>query len=383
MPTRLITAFGGCLLGVFTLPGFAQTNFTQEIDAIFSHIKADDPGCTVGVAQDGQWIHKTGYGLANMELHVPLDGSHLHRMASVSKQFTAMSVLLLADEGKINLDVDIHDYLPKLKPYEAKVTITAMLGHVAGMGDYDLVAGSYEGPKAENAIDLKSAAGGDFRLGNEDYLSIDEFYAVVAQLPLAQAPNEGFLYSNIAYFLLSMLVEEVSGETLREYADRRIFKPLGMQNTFFSDDPVEIVVNRADGYKRNDAGEYVIDMTNLFWVGDGGLHTNLDDMLIWDRHFYEPKLGNDPKELMALMNSPSSPHEDDGRLYANGQFVSTKQGLTLFEHSGGWLGTSTYYARIPNKHRSLMMMCNDASLDVSALAKESLKRLLGSSTHSQ
>lgn len=383
MAIRLIPALGACLLCAITLPSFAQTDLSRDIDAIFAHIAADGPGCSVGVAKDGQWILKTGYGLANMELNVPLDGSHVHRMGSVSKQFTALSVLLLADEGKIDLDADIRNYLPKLKPYKAKVTINAMLGHVAGMGDYDLVAGSYEGPKAENAIDLKSAAGGEFRLGNEDYLSIDEFYAVVTQVPLAQAPDQGFLYSNLAYFLLSILVEEVSGETLRAYAHRRIFEPLGMHNTFFSDDPVEIVVNRADGYKKNEAGEYVIDMTNLFWVGDGGLHTNLDDLLIWDTYFYAPTLGTDPKQLLALMNTANSPHDDEGRLYANGQFVSTQQGSTLFEHSGGWLGTSTYYARIPNKHRSLMMMCNDAGLDVSALAEEALKRLLGSSTHSR
>lgn len=383
MTIRLIPTLGACLLGAITLPSFAQTVLSQDIDAVFAHIAADGPGCSVGVATDGQWILKTGYGLANMELNVPLDGSHVHRMGSVSKQFTAMAVLLLADEDKIDLENDIRDYLPKLKPYGAKVTINAMLGHVAGMGDYDLVAGSYEGPRAENALNLKSAAGGEFRLGNEDYLNIDEFYAVVAQVPLAQAPDQGFLYSNLAYFLLSMLVEEVSGETLREYAHKRIFKPLGMQNTFFSDDPVEIVVNRADGYKKNDAGEYVIDMTNLFWVGDGGLHTNLDDLLIWDSHFYAPQLGQDPKQLLALMNTANSPHDDEGRLYANGQFIRTTQDSRLFEHSGGWLGTSTYYARVPNKHRSLMMMCNDAGLDVSALAEESLKRLLGGGTPSQ
>ncbi|WOJ92803.1 serine hydrolase domain-containing protein [Congregibacter variabilis] len=379
MKIRLIPILGACMLGAITVPGFAQPDLSRDLDAVFAHIAADGPGCSVGVAKNGQWINKTGYGLANMELHVPLDGSHLHRMGSVSKQFTAMAVLLLADEGKIDLDADIRDYLPKLTPYQVKITINAMLGHVAGMDDYDLVAGSYEGPKAENAIDLKSAAGGEFRLGNEDYLTIDEFYAVVARVPLAQAPDQGFLYSNLAYFLLSMLVEEVSGETLREYAHRRIFAPLGMQHTFFSDDPVEIVANRADGYKKNEAGEYVIDMTNLFWVGDGGLHTNLDDLLIWDAHFYEPQLGKDPKALMTLMNTPNSQHRDEeNRRYANGQFLNEGHSGTTFEHSGGWLGTSTYYARIPEKHRSLMMMCNDADLDVSALAEESLKHLLAS-----
>ncbi|WP_439100261.1 serine hydrolase domain-containing protein [Congregibacter sp.] len=355
---------------------FARGEISQDMDVIFSAIPDDGPGCSVGVARDGKWLHKTGYGLANMELDVPLDGSHVHRMASVSKQFTAMAVLLLADEGKIDLDADIRDYLPQLKPYGARVTINAMLGHVSGMGDYDLIAGSYEGPKASNAIDLKSAAGGEFRLGNEDYLTIEEFYAVVEQLPLAQAPNQSFLYSNIAYVILAMLVEDVSGESLRDYAERRIFSPLGMHNSFFSDDPVEIVPQRADGYKKNDEGIYVNDMTNLFWVGDGGLHTNLDDMLIWDSHFYAPKLGREPATLMALMNTANSQHRSDGRLYANGQNIRGAGDTMIFEHSGGWLGTSTYYARLPGKHAALAMMCNDASLDTGALIDRSLARLL-------
>ncbi|EAQ98146.1 serine hydrolase domain-containing protein [Congregibacter litoralis] len=351
-------------------------DIAADIDAIFSGIPDDGPGCSVGVAQDGEWLLKTGYGLANMELAVPLDGSHVHRMASVSKQFTAMAVLLLADEGKIDLDADVRDYLPRLKPYGARVTINAMLGHVSGMGDYDLVAGSYEGPKADNAIDLRSAAGGEFRLGNEDYLTIEEFYAVVEQLPLAQSPEQGFLYSNIAYVILAMLVEDVSGESLRDYAERRIFAPLGMHNSFFSDDPVEIVYQRADGYKKNDEGLYVNDMTNLFWVGDGGLHTNLDDMLIWDSHFYAPKLGRDPAKLMALMNTPNSEHRSDGRRYANGQNIRGSGKDRIFEHSGGWLGTSTYYARLPGRHLALAMMCNDASLDTDALIEQSMDRLL-------
>ncbi|MDP5053832.1 MAG: beta-lactamase family protein [Congregibacter sp.] len=368
----------GCALGIGPAAlALAQVDIPSQINAVFAGISENGPGCSVGVAQNGEWLHKAGYGLANMELNVPLDGTHVHRMASVSKQFTAMAVLLLADEGKIDLDADIRDYLPVLKPYGAKVSINAMLGHTAGMGDYDLIAGSYEGPKADNAIELTSAAGGDFRLGNEDYLTIDEFYALVAQVPLAQAPDEGFLYSNLAYFLLAMLVEEVSGESLRAYADRRIFVPLGMHNTFFSDDPVEIVAHRADGYKKNEAGVFINDMTNLFWVGDGGLHTNLDDMLIWDRQFYEPRLGKDPRQLMAVMNTPNSPHSARGERYANGQFVGAVNGESVFRHSGGWLGTATYYARLPGRHMSLMMMCNDAGID-DALAEQSLQVMLGS-----
>lgn len=302
-----------------------------------------------------------------MELNVSLDGSHVHRMGSVSKQFTAMAVLLLAEEGQIELDADIRTYLPELHDYGVPITINAMLGHFAGMGDYDLIAGSYEGPVAEHSLDLRSVAGGPFRLGNEDYLTIDEFYDVVKRVPLALEPDQEFVYSNLAYFLLSMMVEEVSGESLREYAERRMFKPLGMKSTFFSDDPVEIVRARASGYKQLENGEFVTDMTNLFWVGDGGLHTNLEDMLIWDQHFYNPVLGDNPEVLMKQMSTPNSDRDARGSLYANGQFKGEIRGHAAFSHSGGWLGTSTIYTRFPTVRMSLVMMCNDADLDTGSL----------------
>ncbi|MCF6436762.1 serine hydrolase domain-containing protein [Pseudoalteromonas sp. MMG022] len=356
------TAFLLSLLLAFNVQA-ASSSLTAKIDGIMKEaIGSDAPGCNLGVSHNGQFIHKAGYGMANLELDVPLDGNQVHRMASVSKQFTAMAVLILVQQGKIDLDKDIHAYLPELRDYKAKVTIRQMLDHTSGMGDYDLIAPSFEGEKSERAITLKSAAGGEFRLGNQDYLTISEFYDVVKTVPLARAPNTQFQYSNLAYFLLSVLVEEVSGKSLRQFSDEHIFKPLGMKHTFFSDNPLEVVKNRASGYKLNDEGRYVIDMTNLFWVGDGGLHTNLDDMLIWNNQFYQPKVGGDPDALIKMMNTPNAqiqPNAEEG--YANGQFVSQFKGYTKYAHSGGWLGTLTYFARYPQLKLSLSMMCNDVS----------------------
>ena len=163
------------LLLPLSMSALEASELSTKIDNVFNSIPPDGPGCNVGVIKQGQFVHKRGYGLANVELNVQLDGNQVHRMGSSSKQFTAMSVLLLAEEGSIDLDSDIHVYLPELPDYGAKVTINAMLGHFSGMGDYDLIAGSYEGPKADGAVELKTAAGGEFRLGNEDYLTIDEF----------------------------------------------------------------------------------------------------------------------------------------------------------------------------------------------------------------
>ena len=177
-------------------------------------------------------------------------------------------------------------------------------------------------------------------------------------VPLRNQPNEKWNYSNLAYFLLSILVEEVSGETLRQYADKRIFKPLGMTNTFFSDQPTEIVSNRASGYKISKNGGYVTDMTNLFWVGDGGLHTNVDDMLKWDRNFYQPKVGKDPQALMKRFITPNSDFVAQGWKYANGQMVGKKESRNMVAHGGGWLGVVTYYQRFPDDKFSSVILCN-------------------------
>lgn len=169
-----------------------------------------------------------------------------------------------------------------------------------------------------------------------------------------------------------MLVEKVSGESLRVYAGKHIFQPLGMHATFFSDNPVEIVKNRASGYKRNEAGSYVNDMTNLYWVGDGGLHTNLDDMMKWDQNFYRPIIGEDPLSLLKHFLQPNSQYQSNYGRYANGQFITQRMAHTAFEHSGGWLGTQIFYARLPDRNTSLIMMCNDASLDIQQLADDAM-----------
>lgn len=340
-------------------------NFTEQVDAIFKEIDTQShPGCSVGIIEKGQVIYQKGFGLANMELDIPLDGSHVHRIASVSKQFTAMAVLLLADEGKISLEDDIREHIPGLREYERKITINAMLGHFSGMADYDFIAIG-EGEEPSPGLNLKSVAGGEFRLGNEDYLTIDEFYQLVKTVPLRHAPNDKLTYSNLAYFLLAMLIEEVSGETLREYAAKRIFQPLKMHSSFFSDDPVEIVKNRASGYRPDAKGGFVTDMTNLFWVGDGGLHTTVSDLAKWDEYFYQPTLGKDPHKLLKLFNKPNSNYVAFGvGRYANGQLISEKYGQENFSHGGGWLGVSTYYSRYPESQFSSILFCNNSASPV-------------------
>ncbi len=317
----------------------------SEIDALFAKSSVDEtsPGCTVGIIQDGQWALSKSYGMANLEHDIPISSQSIFRMGSVSKQFTAAAIALLAQQGKIDLDADIHTYLPDLPDYGHKVTTRQMIHHISGIPDYE------EGLPA-----LKTADGRDLSLGNQDYLSIPEFYEIAKKIPLFAPPETEFAYSNTAYFLLSQLVEAVSGQTLRDYAQENIFSPLGMADTFFNDEVNDVVRNRADGYTRNDNGSYSIYMTNLSWVGDGGLYASLDDLLHWDQNFYSNKLGNPDSNLIGQLEQTFS--VSDG--YAWGQNVGTYRGLKQVAHSGSWVAFTTYYARYEEVKTSIIALCN-------------------------
>lgn len=324
-----------------------------QVDRIAStYIGAGEPGCAVGVIHDGEYVHKTGYGIANLEHDIPITPETIFRTGSVSKQFTAMAIAILAERGDLDLDADVHEYLPDLVAYGHAVTVRQMVHHMAGMGDYDHDA-------------FTKPDGSPFRFGNEDYWTIEEFYQQVRQAPLIHEPGTQYEYSNLGYFLLAMVVERVSGKTLRQFAADEIFGPLGMSSSFFNDNVNQPVRNRADGYRMMDDGGYEIYMTNLDWVGDGGVYTNLEDFVRWDRNFYDNRLGQGGN---ALIETVTTPYEDTE--YAFGMNVSVRRGDRVIYHSGGWVAFSSHYTRIPDLALSVVTFCNEADTDASRLNEE-------------
>jgi len=322
-----------------------QEKLAQEVGALFAAKSVDNstPGCAVGVIESGDWALRKSYGMANLEHDIPITGQSIFRTGSLGKQFTAAVIALLAEEGRLDLDADIHGYLPDLPDYGHKVTVRQMIHHVSGIPDYE------EGLPA-----LKTADGEDLELENKDYLSISEFYERVKTIPLFAPPETEFAYSNTAYFLLSQMVEAVSGQTLREYAQANIFTKLGMNDSFFNDEVNDVVKNRVDGYHRNEDGSYSIYMTNLSWVGDGGVYTNLDDWLKWDQNFYHNILGHTGADFVRLMEQPYSVSGE----YAWGQNVSEYRGLKQVAHTGSWVGFTTVYMRFPEHQTSMVIFCN-------------------------
>lgn len=329
-----------------------QANLAQRVDALFEQFdRTDSPGCAVGVIEDGDYIFERGYGMANLEHGVPIDSRTVFRIGSVSKQFTAAAIALLVQRGAIDLDAGIHTYLPDLPDYGRPVTVRQMVHHVSGMGDYE---------------GFEVRPGEPFRFGDEDYWTTEQFYAEVTKKPLAHGPEAGWQYSNIAYFLLAQMIERVSGQKLRDFAEEAMFAPLEMNQTQFYDDVRRVLPGRAQGYAPLRSGSYRIFMTNLDWVGDGGVHTSLADFLTWDRALSEGQLPGGAAlsemlhtpapETVGKVDAPGTP----GSGYAFGMTVSVLNGRDLVWHGGSWVGFRAGYARFPEEGVSAVLMCNRA-----------------------
>jgi len=352
--------------------GAEENDLSKAIDSLFDN-REGRPGCAVGVINNGEYIHKRGYGLANLEHNISIDENSIFRIASISKQFTAMAIAILEEKGLLAFDDEMQKHIPDLIDYGEEVTINQMIHHFSGLGDYEDM--DYPG-RFKNAVDE------EFRWGNEDYLTNKEFYALIKTLPLFRKPERKFWYSNAGYALLGLVAQNVSGLSLRELAERDIFKPLAMNDTFFNDDVNLIIKNRADGYSpiKGKPGQYKINMTNLSWVGDGGVHTSLNDFIKWDQNFYDNKLGAAEVSLIKTMektyaetkankrNQKMSREQENQRTYAFAQNLAYYNGYKRWSHSGSWVGYLAHYIRFPELSFSTVVFCNTNEIDATMVA---------------
>ena len=320
-----------------------------RVDEIFAdYDNTRSPGCAVGVIHDGEFVLRRGYGMANLEHGLPLTSESVFRIGSTSKQFTAASVLLLVEEGKLSLDDDVRKYVPELPEFELPVTIRHLIHHTSGYRDY---------------LTLMSLAG----VRGDDYYTDEELLEMLSrQKELNFAPGDEYLYSNSGYWLLSQVVRGAGGESLRQYAEEKIFAPLGMDNTHFHDDHTHIVPNRASGYAP-DGGGYRISMTTLPMVGDGGVFTTVDDLFHWDQNFYDSSI-NSPRfvEDMQTVGILNDGEELD---YAFGLNIGTYRGLRTVSHGGSFVGFRAEMLRFPDQRLTVICLCNRADANPSRRAR--------------
>ena len=351
--TLVITA--ALLVGT---PVFAGTPERSEIDKVFADYDSTrSPGCSMAIYHDGEIAYARGYGMANLEYGIANGPNTVFRIGSTSKQFTAMAVALLAEQGKLSLDDDIHKFFPALPGYGEPVTVRQLLHHTSGLRDY---------------LELTWLA--DWR---EDY-SVDEaLNMILRQRELNFPPGTDHLYSNSGYFLLSQIVQKVTDQTLRVWADENMFRPLGMTNTHFHDDHTHIVENRADGYDSADNDGFRISMTTLEMVGDGGVYTTVEDLLKWDRNFYDNRLGKGEPGLIELMQTPGKLKNGDVLDYAFGLSVDEFAGTREISHGGAFVGYRAELSRYPDHRLSVVVLCNYANTDPSSLARRVASLYLG------
>jgi CubicO group peptidase (beta-lactamase class C family) len=328
----------------------AQKN---EVDKLFAKWdKPDSPGCALGIIKDGKFIYKRGYGMANLEYSIPITSRTILRIGSTSKQFTAMCILLLEEQGKLSVDDDIRKHLPEIPEYEKPITIRHLIHHISGIRDYLTL------------MDIAGARGDDF------YTDPEVVDLLARQKELNFMPGEEHLYSNSGYFLLSEIVKKVTGKSMRVFAEENIFKPLGMKNTHFHDDHTMVVKNRASGYSPRKKDGFRINMTTLDMIGDGGVFTSVDDLYFWDQNFYSNKLGKGSQDLINRLLTVGVLNSGKKLDYGFGIAVTEYRGLKMVSHGGAFVGFRADMIRFPEQKFSVIVLANLGAINPSRLARK-------------
>jgi CubicO group peptidase (beta-lactamase class C family) len=362
---KLFARLISCLLVVFVfgvatqravcIQAYTHTDLTDKVDEMFKEWdRNDSPGAALGIFKDGRIIYARGYGMANLEYDLPWTPQTPSRTGSISKQFIAMCIAILVEQGKLSLDDDIRKYLPDWPEYNGPITLKHLLYHTSGIRDYtDLVE-----------LMGKPEGSGYVFTPNELVETLSR------QKELNLKPGEKYSYSNSGYFLLAEIINRVSGLKTSTFAKKYIFSPLRMNNTHFHDDPNMIVKNRAYGYSPKKEGGFRLDILRLKVIGDLGVFTTIEDFLKWDQNFYENKLGKGTQELIKTMLTKGKLNNGEEIPYAFGLDVGHYGGLRTISHSGSAVGYRAYYLQFPDQRFSVVILSNLSTFSTGRIARK-------------
>jgi CubicO group peptidase (beta-lactamase class C family) len=327
--------------GAQTLPD----SISKKIDNLFTYWnKTSSPGCALGIIRNDSLIYAKGYGIANLEYSIPISPETIFHMASVSKQFTAYSIVLLARDGKLKLDDDIHKYLPWFPDLKEKITIRHLLNHTSGIRDqWQLLA------TAGTRID--------------DVITQEQIVKILSkQQALNFKPGERYSYSNSGFTMLAEIVRSVTGRTLRQFTDSAIFKPLGMNNTHFHDDYTEVVNNRAYSYQRQSFTSFSNSILSYSNAGATSLFTNINDLSKWVMNFYKPVVGSSAEIRQLVQNGKLNNGTE--LPYALGIVSDKYKGWRQYSHTGGDAGFRTYLTVFPDLKMGVVLFSNLGDVNV-------------------
>jgi CubicO group peptidase (beta-lactamase class C family) len=327
-----------CLAPILLAAQAAVAVPEASVDAVFARWTNETPGCAVGVSRDGKPVLQKAYGMADLEHDIPNEPETIFEAGSVSKQFTAAAILLLAKDGKLSLDDPARKYVPELPDYGRPLTIRHMLQHTSGLRDWG---------------ELASIAG--WPRGSRAHTHDHALDIIRRQKSLNFTPGTQYSYSNSGYNLAAIIVSRVSGMSFAEFSRQRIFEPLGLTRTSWRDDYRRIVKDRAIAYSPAGDG-YRLNMPFEDVHGNGGLLTTVGDLLTWNEHFVTPKIGD--AAFVALQQEPGKFTDGKPHTYAMGLMVRPYRGVPEVAHSGSTAGYRAHLTRFPDQKVSVAVLCN-------------------------
>jgi CubicO group peptidase (beta-lactamase class C family) len=332
--------------------------WAAEVDALFAAWdRPDSPGCALGVIQDGKLAYARGYGQASLEHAVPITSRTVFDVGSTSKQFTAASIGLLVQDGKLGVEDEIHDWVSELAPWDETVTLDHLLHHTSGIPDY---------------LGLLFRSGAD----EADLTTPAQALEHLAKVQkLAFAPGSRFEYSNSNYFLLSLVIARAAGRPFQDFARERLFEPLGMTSTLLMHDHALVVPHRATGYGKRDGGGFGVAMSDFEQLGDGAVQTSVEDLVRWDSNFYSWEVGGEA--LRAFLHGTAALNDGKPNQYARGLIVDELRGLPRVSHGGAWAGFRAQLMRFPEQKTSFVCLANLADVDPSGLCEQVAAVVLG------
>lgn len=332
------------LLSFFLLLFSCESDYREsyvEVDQLFKKWDTDSTaGASLAIFKKGRLYYKSSYGMANLDHSITLSPKSVFYAGSVSKQFVAMAMLLLEEEGKIDLSEDIRTYFPEFPDYGHKITFYHLLYHTSGIRDY---------------LDMWEISGRHYIDYYDDDAVLD---IIIRQSKLNHPPGENYMYCNSGYFLMQKVIKRITGKTFAEYSSEKILKPLGMENSHFHDNYTHLIKNRASGYRNFEDNSYGSIPMRFDLVGSGGLYTTVEDMEKWDSNFYRNKLGKKDQSLIDRMNQSGKYNDGQNIDYGLAQKIQYYRGYTGYFHNGVMGGYRAFYGRIPGLETSIVILSN-------------------------
>ena len=311
----------------------------KKIDAVMSEVyHPGGPGAAIIVRKDGKTIFRKGYALADLELGVPVEPDMVFRLGSITKQFTAVSILMLAEQGKLGLQDEITKFLPDYPTQGRRITVEHLLTHTSGIQSYTDMAEWLP-------------------LWRKDF-TVQELVDFFKNKPMQFEPGERWAYNNSGYILLGAIIKKVSGKTYEEFIDSQIFKPLGMKHSYYGSTE-RVIPRRIPGYQTGKDGFInapYLSMTQPYAAGS--LLSNVDDLAVWSDAVFSGKLVG--KDWLARAFAPYKLKNGESTGYGYGWFIADYQGRPTVEHGGGINGFMTYEMTLPEDRIFLAILTNSA-----------------------